>query len=690
MSIVRIANAVALLLGLVSGTALAQGGNDCASPTVITGGGPFSFNTVGATTSPQQSGVCPTANRDVWFTWMAPSTNSYEVVMCGGTSLDTVVAVYNGNGCPVGTSLACNDQSCGNQSRVTFQTGAGQHYMIQIGSFTSSATGAGAFTIGIGTPSQCAISTGPDVIVGDMPSISNYTGALGLDALSIGTTSCNVGTVGLNWVASTNQHPVIGGNLYRFKIVNGAGRFEQIGQSWLKHGFAAVNGTLCCPTCQGGGGSQLGVGCSDPYGPGLNGNQSSLGPRWQVNAATGVFTYPPANPGWSGTTARRCEFSTTDAEPTTGSTTRFFCETQYVTPDDAAAGNQNNNASRREMTCTGGLGFDASFALIGSTVRQESAIEAWPLCEAGVTLSEVQVDGKFLIGSKATDLGGGIWHYEYAVYNMNSDRSGGAFAVPVPIGANITNIEFHDVTYRNGDGPGNVNFSGTDWTSTTAFGSIVWTTEPQAQNASANAVRWGSTYNFRFDANAAPVNGDVTLGLWKVGTPDSVTAAAQVPGAGNTSFAFCFGDGNGTPCPCGNNSSVGANVGCLNSLALGAGLVASGSASISNDTLVLGGSGMPNSSALYFQGTSQAGAGAGTVFGDGLRCADGSVVRLGIKLNAAGASQYPDAGDPTISVSGANAVGDTRTYQVWYRNAAVFCTVDAFNLTNGWQVTWTP
>ncbi len=155
-----------------------------------------------------------------------------------------------------------------------------------------------------------------------------------------------------------------------------------------------------------------------------------------------------------------------------------------------------------------------------------------------------------------------------------------------------------------------------------------------------------------------------------------------------TSFAFCFGDGSGTACPCGNSSAVGANSGCSNSLGVGGVLVASGSASVAGDTLVLAGSGMPNSSALYFQGTSQSAAGAGAVFGDGLRCAAGSVIRLGTKVNASGASQYPVAGDAAVSVRGVDAPGDVRTYQVWYRNAAAFCTTSTFNVTNGWQVTW--
>jgi hypothetical protein len=31
-----------------------------------------------------------------------------------------------------------------------------------------------------------------------------------------------------------------------------------------------------------------------------------------------------------------------------------------------------------------------------------------------------------------------------------------------------------------------------------------------------------------------------------------------------------------------------------------------------------------------------------------------------------------------------------RTYQLWYRNAAVFCTTSTFNLTNGIEVSWVP
>ncbi|MCY2960438.1 MAG: FG-GAP-like repeat-containing protein [Planctomycetota bacterium] len=154
-----------------------------------------------------------------------------------------------------------------------------------------------------------------------------------------------------------------------------------------------------------------------------------------------------------------------------------------------------------------------------------------------------------------------------------------------------------------------------------------------------------------------------------------------------TGTGYCSGDGSATACPCGNAGGTGR--GCGNSVnASGALLVATGAASLTGDTLILSGNGMPNSSALYFQGTGQQGGGLGSVFGDGLRCASGSVVRLGTKTNSAGASSYPVGADPTVSVKGLIAAPGTRTYQVWYRNAAAFCSVDTFNLSNGLSVVW--
>ncbi|MBL8863233.1 MAG: hypothetical protein JNK02_14650 [Planctomycetes bacterium] len=178
-----------------------------------------------------------------------------------------------------------------------------------------------------------------------------------------------------------------------------------------------------------------------------------------------------------------------------------------------------------------------------------------------------------------------------------------------------------------------------------------------------------------------PFNVNATQGTFSI-TETGATCVAGV--------AVCLGDGTGAVCPC-NNFGNGGN-GCANSVVPGgSNLTGSGSASLSADALTLLGSGMPNSSCLYFQGSSQLGGGLGVVFGDGLRCAGGTIVRLGTRSNVAGASQYPVAGDPPVSVRGLiTSAGSVRTYQVWYRNAASFCTPATFNLSNGFEVTWQP
>jgi hypothetical protein len=152
---------------------------------------------------------------------------------------------------------------------------------------------------------------------------------------------------------------------------------------------------------------------------------------------------------------------------------------------------------------------------------------------------------------------------------------------------------------------------------------------------------------------------------------------------------YCAGDGaSGVQCPCGNNSAFFADEGCVHSLGLGGRVRTSGVARILSDTLVLVGDQMPNASCLYFQGTVQVNGGAGAAFGDGLRCVGGAVVRLGTKSNVGGTSQYPVAGDPSISVRVGVVSPGVRNYQIWYRNAAAFCTPSTFNLTNAVQVSW--
>ena len=44
-----------------------------------------------------------------------------------------------------------------------------------------------------------------------------------------------------------------------------------------------------------------------------------------------------------------------------------------------------------------------------------------------------------------------------------------------------------------------------------------------------NPLRWYTLYNFRFDANAPPVDTRVTLGMFRPGTPTEVTGFTDGP-----------------------------------------------------------------------------------------------------------------------------------------------------------------
>ena len=57
--------------------------------------------------------------------------------------------------------------------------------------------------------------------------------------------------------------------------------------------------------------------------------------------------------------------------------------------------------------------------------------------------------------------------------------------------------------------------------------SLTWATETFAQNQNANAIRWGTLYNFRFDADQPPQTATATVGFFKTGSP--ITVQTQAP-----------------------------------------------------------------------------------------------------------------------------------------------------------------
>jgi len=170
------------------------------------------------------------------------------------------------------------------------------------------------------------------------------------------------------------------------------------------------------------------------------------------------------------------------------------------------------------------------------------------------------------------------------------------------------------------------------------------------------------------------------------GTKDSASRAfLLVPADPTVGTALCFGDGLGTPCPCNNDGAVGE--GCANSAGQGAVLLGGGSTSVAADDLTFTCTQMPaDKPVLLFAGSNAVNGGLGVTFGDGLRCAGGGIVRLGVELGDGG-GQASWAGGMAGEQGWIS--GDVRVFQAWYRDQTGPCASE-FNLSPAVEVVFEP
>ena len=388
---------------------------------------------------------------------------------------------------------------------------------------------------------------GPDIITGDMGAFGGFQqfGSNGTQVgLGISTTSCNAGNVPVNYFAMPDtNHPVIPHNLYRMSGGSGNNeRFEQIGQSWVKHAFGADQADDCFACQPGGDITHLGVGCADTYDSAQNATQSDLGSRAWINPFTGVFSANARDhTGHTHTgTSHRILVEGSDLNTTQNPGATYYAEVQYISSDEYAwcqihpgQCNMYNDASYRQYSVSGTTSF--TFSAVGTTVRMSAAINAWP----GATINPIEpepgIDGRAFIAYKVTNPSAGVWHYEYALYNENLDRAIQSFSVPLGCGITLSNFGFHAPLNEPGsanDGTlGDAGFSNAAWTSNQTTDAVSWSTETFAQNQNANAIRWGTLYNFRFDSDKPPLATQATIGFFKTGTP--VTVGILGPNACN-------------------------------------------------------------------------------------------------------------------------------------------------------------
>jgi hypothetical protein len=386
---------------------------------------------------------------------------------------------------------------------------------------------------------RAGLVPGPDLVVGHIDDVHDY-GVNGTQrGLGVQTTACNAGNTGVRFLAMpSTDHPVIAHNLYRMSGgSNSDARFEQIGQSWVKHTYGASNEDECSFFCVSTG-DDLGPGCSDTYLSNQNAAQNDLGSRAWVNPFTGVFqSNARDHTGHTHTgTSHRLAVEENDLNTTINPGATFYGEVQYITPNEYSwcqthpgQCNMQNNASYRRFTVTQNFTFSA----VGSTIRTASALNAW----TGATIRPIEpepgIDGRAFIAWKVTNPAAGVWHYEYAIYNQNLDRAIESFSVPLGCGIALSNLGFHAPLNEPGsahDGTlGDAGFSNNAWTSNQTTNALTWSTETFTQNQNANAIRWGTLYNFRFDSDRAPLFTEATIGFFKTGAP--VTIGIMAPNA---------------------------------------------------------------------------------------------------------------------------------------------------------------
>ncbi len=155
---------------LVDGGVAGTGNDLCSNAAAIAGLGAFAFDSSLMTTDGPEHAACyfqseVQISRDEWFCWTAPAetcNGEFVVSTCGGTAVDTKIAVYSGCACPPTDAglLTCGDDACGFQTRVSFIAQSGESILIRVGVFPGTQGGPGTFQISCLPPLPCNQSGG--------------------------------------------------------------------------------------------------------------------------------------------------------------------------------------------------------------------------------------------------------------------------------------------------------------------------------------------------------------------------------------------------------------------------------------------------------------------------------------------------------------------------------------------------
>jgi hypothetical protein len=364
---------------------------------------------------------------------------------------------------------------------------------------------------------QSNLRPGTDVQLGRLPALVSLqhqgTYPDGDHSFAMSTTACNIGSVDVPWLAAmADDHPYIAFLLVR----EDAERMVQISdRSYLKHGFFALSSSDCTPCQNPSNGDFLGVGCSDTYSTFNNGDNQWLAPADEIDPWLGLWEplcshfdrgEPPQpvpldcdgvkSPIQVQGLGHRVKVR--DAELQVAGATFYFCA-QYVIRGEPENVRFNNLGSRRFVPTWNGNSWDVAIPGVGNSIQRRSVLRRWVGAFVKGSANGAE-DGRVFCGVKSTDLGGGWYHYEYALHNRDNARGVGALRIPLCPGAQIQNVGFRDL---DGD-------PATDWQVQQSGNELIFSTPD-------HPLRWNGIYNFWFDCDAASAPSLVQLDAFDPG-----------------------------------------------------------------------------------------------------------------------------------------------------------------------------
>ena len=655
------------------GGSLIGGGDDCNVPDAIAGQGSFFFDNSLATTGAQgqSESICyefgtTAVINDVWFDWTADFTGTVVVDTCGSPT-DTKIAAYPGAGCPTtGTALACNDDSCGWQSLIRFPVVSGQVYAIQVGLYPYASGGTG----------QLNIVEDPLPTVGgfNINSVSWFGGVtpgwgeISFDFLS-GSTVAYVSVIdpaqpgAPGWFLENMPClPSMDGRRYAttFDMSGyGGGPIEYyVTMTGFASAPTAGGGTIVTPTT-----GSTSYGANDLTGrPGGPADPGLVGPPPPNGTHSFDLPLGLSRAAWHDGMPDEPQGQNECAPTSAGNSLEWLNNKHGLDlPADRNEAGEIRDILKdaTHMNTSPVTGTDDDDMIKGKL--QFIAENDLPLT---VEFMDDSLGDQTHAGLTATSAGTKP-SFDWIFDQMQKGQD-------VELGMTWAARGGHWVTLT-----GAIELFGVQM--------LFYNDPDDGQNQTKFSILGTS------DAGD-PFPGYLELDRESSNSLDIAVAESPAPAPG---VPYCPGDGVSphTSCPCGNNndSSGGAYGGCQwNGIYFPQGgfLDATGDASIANPDVILTATNVENNFGVFFGAANQTNGGNGNVFGDGLRCAGGGLVRLIPPTQAMNNTISTPVPVETLDQPGGAVAGNTRRYQYWFRTPMGPCGT-IFNLTNGYEIAWT-